>query len=328
MEDKKISIISIIYKVEPFLEQCLKSLVQQTYQNLEIILVVGIGTDGCQEIAKRYADKDSRIKLIECPAAGASDARNKGLAAVTGDYIGFLDGDDWADEDMFESLMRSLTENNGDISVCGRYYEYQNVTKSDEPGHIRIMNPTEAFETILYGTGFFLHCWDKLFKRELFNGIDFPLDSYVEDRVVVNRLIEKADKIIYNTAPKYHFRIRRDSMSRVENMMRFNMEANERLCSFLLEHHKELKNAVGYFMIYEHMTCIQTLILKGNYSIEKARPHEQYVRKHWLEAMRNRRMDNRVKIKVCICILSRRLFTKITKKNNAGYDSTYVEYEL
>ena len=177
---KKISVIIIIYKVKDYLRQCLDSVTSQTYKNLEIIAVAGKdkdgGDDGCEEICREYAARDERIKIITCAAAGVSDARNRGLEAATGDLIGFVDSDDFTDPDMFEHLISLMDEKNADISVCGRYYEFVNKTLSDSPlpDGPKVMDAHGAMEMILSGTGFYLHSWDKLYKKELWDGITFP----------------------------------------------------------------------------------------------------------------------------------------------------------
>ena len=157
----KISIIIITYRVEAYLERCLESVIAQDMDELEIIIVLGHSKtgddDGCGDICSMFAACDERIRVINCQAAGVSDARNRGLAAATGDLIGFVDADDYIDRDMFSSMRRLMVENEADIAVCGRYYEYKNITEKDEPGgEPRVMGPEEALEMVLSGGGFYL----------------------------------------------------------------------------------------------------------------------------------------------------------------------------
>lgn len=266
---KKISIIIIVYKIAQYLQQCLDSVVAQTYENLEIILVLGHGSDpddGCERICQDMASKDSRIKVVECKAAGVSDARNRGLKAATGELIGFVDGDDYIDKDMFEHLVMLMDDNKADISVCGRYYTFKNVENSDTPfaDGPMLLDDTRAIEMVLKGDGFYLHCWDKLYKRELWTDIEFPIDSYVEDRIVVDVVLSKADKIVYDPTPKYHYRERLGSMSKTGSIARQNMEANQILCDFINSRYPDLKEECNRYLVYEYITAIQNVFLEAN----------------------------------------------------------------
>ena len=115
MENKKVSVIIIIYKVEQFLTECLTSVCNQTYKNLEIISVVGKGDEACESICRTFAEQDDRIKLIIEKPEGTAVARNQGLAAATGDYIVFVDGDDYVDFDMIETMMKYTAISQADI---------------------------------------------------------------------------------------------------------------------------------------------------------------------------------------------------------------------
>ena len=124
-----ISVIVPVYNVEKYLPQCLDSIIASTYRNLEIICVNDASTDGSWEILQQYAEKDSRIKLIDCEQnGGLSYSRNNGLNAAMGTYISFVDSDDYVDPAFFEVLYRSIAENDGDVSVCG-YYEVNDITE-------------------------------------------------------------------------------------------------------------------------------------------------------------------------------------------------------
>ncbi len=258
-----ISIIMIVYDVEQYVEQSIKSVLAQTYEDLEIIIVCGRGKDRSEEICKKYADSDSRIKLIVCPANGIADARNRGMAEVTGDYLGFVDSDDFIEPRMFESMLDNIKKYDADIAVCGRYYEYVNMTLSDQAKEPSVYNASEAVAVTLGHDGFFLHCWDKLFSRKIFEGLTFRTDITVEDRIVVDRLLSKADRIVYDPAPMYHFRERSGSNSKRSGMIRNNIEADILLEDFIRKEHPELTNELGYFMLYEYVTAVQNLLAAG-----------------------------------------------------------------
>ena len=124
-----ISIIIPVYNVNEYLEKCLCSVCGQTYKNLEIIVVDDGSTDGSGEICDMFAETDSRIKVIHQVNKGQSCARNEGLTIARGEYIGFVDSDDWIDPDMYEFLYHLLVDNDADISVCAHYIETTTRTK-------------------------------------------------------------------------------------------------------------------------------------------------------------------------------------------------------
>ena len=121
VDEGKISVVVPVYNVEDYLDRCVKSIISQTYENLEVILVDDGSADGSPVMCDSWAQKDPRIKVIHKPNGGVSSARNAALDAATGDFIGFVDSDDWIENDFYELLMKSLAENGSDIAFCGYY---------------------------------------------------------------------------------------------------------------------------------------------------------------------------------------------------------------
>ena len=117
MDTAKISVIVPVYKVEPYLDKCVSSIVNQTYTNLEIILVDDGSPDSCPTMCDAWAEKDSRIRVIHKPNGGLSDARNAGIVVATGELMAFVDSDDWIASDMYEHLYQRLTEDDSDIAA-------------------------------------------------------------------------------------------------------------------------------------------------------------------------------------------------------------------
>ncbi len=274
-----ISIIMIVYDVERYVEESIRSVLAQTYKDIELIIVVDRGPDRSEEICRKYADEDPRIKLIIGEARGIADARNRGLAAVSGDYIGFVDSDDYIEPDMFETMLGNMGKYNADIAVCGRFYEYENTTLKDEAGDPVVLSAVEALAVTLTHDGFFLHCWDKLFKTKLFTGIDFRTDVTVEDRIVVDRLLAKADRIVYDPSPKYHFRERSGSSSKRSGMVQKNIQANVLMEEFVTGTFPELGSECSKFMLYEYITAIQNELVCDRPDRSDIREYASYVRK-------------------------------------------------
>ncbi len=218
MDSKLISVIVPIYKVEKYLDRCINSIINQTYHNLEILLVDDGSPDNSGKICDEYAQKDKRIKVIHKQNGGLSDARNAALKIAQGDYIGFVDSDDYIKEDMFETLFRLSEENNAEISIVS-YYELieDRLISVRDSGELQIMDKIEAIKELLIDTKIQSYAWNKLFKKELFNGITFPTGKNFEDIATTLILFEKCNKVVLLEEPKYYYIRRNDSIVGIRN---------------------------------------------------------------------------------------------------------------
>ena len=188
----KISIIVPFYNVEKYAPKCIESIINQTYTNLEIILVDDGSPDTCGKICDDYALKDGRIKVIHKKNAGLSDARNVGIKEATGKYIGFVDGDDYIEKDMYKYLYNLIKENNADISICGVEEVYEDGSIQDEKAKesIEILSKEDAIKELLLDKKVRSHAWDKLYKRELFENIEYPYGRKMEDIATTYKLFD------------------------------------------------------------------------------------------------------------------------------------------
>lgn len=203
--DDLISIIIPVYKAEPYLKKCVDSIINQTYTNLEIILVDDGSPDGCPQICDEYAAKDNRIKVIHKENGGVSKARNAALDIATGKYIGFIDSDDWAEPKMFEVLYDVLSLSNADISIIS-YTTNDTVSGDEAPCEVQILSPLEARIEMHKGNKFGGYMWTKLVKRELFEGIRFPENITIyEDLAFSGSLFERCQKVAYMPYKGYHY---------------------------------------------------------------------------------------------------------------------------
>lgn len=209
-EDKTISVIIPVYKVESYIRECIDAVIDQSYRDLEIILVDDGSPDNCGKICDEYAEKDGRIKVIHQKNAGLSAARNSGLEAASGAYIGFVDSDDYPETDMFESLYRSMTESGSDISVCG-VKKFGNEKKSEFYGK-KLAGRTD-FMKLLLSEEVKSYVWNKLYKREMFCRIRFPEGELFEDMRVMHLIAEKAGSVSFTDASFYNYRIRNNSIT-------------------------------------------------------------------------------------------------------------------
>lgn len=170
----KISVIVPVYKVEKFLDRCVESIVGQTYKNLEIILVDDGSPDNCPAMCDSWAKKDGRIKVIHKENGGASSARNVGLKVASGDYISFVDSDDWIDSGMYEFLYKNLQKYDADISYGGISYNYDDGTQFDEGGYYLSIykNMNEAVIHVT-STNLYATLVPSIYKKSVIQGCSF-----------------------------------------------------------------------------------------------------------------------------------------------------------
>ena len=207
--EELVSVIVPIYQVEKYLKRCLDSLKGQTYPHFEALLVDDGSRDGSAGIALQYAESDARFRLIRQENGGQGAARNHGLKLAKGRYIMFLDSDDWVDARFIETLLRCLQANDADMAICG-------VERVWENGARRRNTLSNDREYVIPDVqAFLLHasciCWDKLYKRELLEGLRFPERMKFEDTVFTPQAIERAGKIVAIPDPLYFYFWREDS---------------------------------------------------------------------------------------------------------------------
>ena len=216
--DSLISIIVPVYNVEKYLEKCINSIINQTYKNLDIILINDGSTDNSGKVCDKFKSKDSRIKVIHKENGGLSDARNAGLKIANGEYIGFVDSDDYIAPDMFETLYNLTQKYNAEISIVSFYEIYNTKTIGvRDSRQLQQMNKIEAIKELLLDSKIQSYAWNKLFKKNLFENLKFPTDKNFEDIATTLLLFEKANKIVLFEDPKYYYLRRDDSIVGVRN---------------------------------------------------------------------------------------------------------------
>jgi glycosyltransferase involved in cell wall biosynthesis len=219
----KISIIIAVHNIRDYLERCLESVIGQTYANLEIILVQNRSTDGSQEICDRYAERDSRIKVIHddgCKNLG--EARNAGLLIATGDLVGYVDGDDYIEAQMYELMLAALTAQQAQMAIC----RYRCVGEGNRHTGLNWQELVETGETFLFSreeaVDLFVSedekieirstVWSKLFTREAIAGFMFDSVKIAEDFMYTTKALCQSDRIAYLDKILYNYVVdRQDS---------------------------------------------------------------------------------------------------------------------
>lgn len=216
MEEAKVSIIVPVYNVEEYLKRCIQSIMQQTYSNLEILLIDDGSTDHSGAMCNEYANRDKRIRVIHKENGGLSDARNTGIEASTGEYLLFIDSDDYVDIHLVQSLLERLYYDNTDMVVCG-------IEKVDVEEHI-ITEPAwtlkdQTLSRKEYWQEFYKNstvpyvvAWNKLYKKQLFKQIRYPRGKIHEDEFVIHKILAECNSISVVGKKLYYYVQRQNSI--------------------------------------------------------------------------------------------------------------------
>ena len=204
---KLISVIVPVYKVEAYLDRCVQSIVDQTYKNLEIILVDDGSPDNCPAMCDAWATKDRRIRVIHKKNGGLSDARNAGMEIASGTFMGFIDSDDYIAPEMYQLLYDRIVADDSDLAACGVEMVWEDGTPPrplTRTGQC-VLNREEAMEAVIAESWLKQPVWYKLYKTELIRGIAFPIGKYHEDVFWSWQAVAKAQKVSVFDTPCYFY---------------------------------------------------------------------------------------------------------------------------
>ncbi len=267
VDTAKISVIVPVYKVEAYLDKCISSIANQTYKNLEIILVDDGSPDNCPATCDAWAEKDSRIRVIHKPNGGLSDARNAGMAVATGELMTFVDSDDWIAPDMYEHLYQRLEEDSSDIAACGVQMVWENKTPSrmlTREGN-RVLNQEEAMRAIIEESWLKQPVWYKLYKTVLIRDILFPKGKYHEDVFWSYQAIGRAQRVSVSDHIGYYYLQRGGSiMGEGYSLKRLDaVEAKVQRCAYIQERFPALSplavKDLWFTCIYQGQLAMRTL---------------------------------------------------------------------
>ena len=237
-----ISVIIPIYKVEEYLDECVTSVVNQTYSNLEIILVDDGSPDNCPVMCEEWAKRDHRIKVIHKTNGGLSDARNAGLACASGEYIAFVDSDDFIEVDMLEKLYAALTCADADIAACG-ILTCEGETQTAWGCQNMSGTPEEIYALLYDDTTYPVAVWNKLYRRNCWETLRFPVGKTCEDAFTTYKLIHNTRCIVMIPEALYCYRIRPGSIMTSSFSLKKMDEEEAWRCNyqFMEEHYPPLR---------------------------------------------------------------------------------------
>lgn len=213
-EQPLVSIIVPVYKVQKYLKRCVDSIIAQTYPNIEVFLVDDGSPDNCGVICDEYADKYPYIRVIHQKNAGLSAARNNAVPESHGEYITFIDSDDFVTPDYVEYLLNLTQKYHADISVAGRMYQYDDkaviTPKAETKSYM--CTPEEALINMNYGIDFSVFAWGKLYKRQLVEANPYPVGKLYEDLATTFKIVGSSNGVAYGNKQVYYWVQRSDSI--------------------------------------------------------------------------------------------------------------------
>ena len=287
-ENDLISIVIPVYNVEKYLEKCIKSIVNQTYKNLEIIIVDDGSPDNCPKMCDEFAQNDKRIKVIHKENGGLSDARNAGINIAKGKYITFIDSDDYISNDYVEYMYNLIKRYNTQIATCEVeivYLEKDSHKNTEYVENIEVLNPRDFFYNMLFAKKSDVTACAKLYETRLFEKIRYPKGVVYEDTATTYKLIEECEKIVTGNKKCYFYFTRPNSISKISgfnsNELDYIKNTNEML-EYLKNKYQDLEQAIDRFDLYANFRILRLLLF--------TKPRNKEMEKDIFKKIKNKRI--------------------------------------
>lgn len=313
-----ISVIVPVYNVERYLEKCVNSIVNQTYKNLEIILVNDGATDSSGDLCDKLAMIDNRIKVYHKENGGLSDARNYGVERATGEYVGFVDSDDYIDAEMYEKLYEAIKKENVDVAECSLKVIYPGKIElfTDEK-YYKVLGKTEYLEEYLTIKKIFGSVWTKLIKSDVAKKLVFPKGKLYEDTYYAYDLINIANTFVLIDSPSYNYLMRENSITNSKfNPRIFDLiEIVEKFHKMTYENYPSLKEAADCRKMYAYFSVLNSILLEENYrDNEYYSEILSYFKRNYISLLKNKYINHNRKLSVILIKLNIDLYRKVLMK--------------
>ena len=313
-----ISIIVPVYNVEQYLEKCVDSIINQKYKNLEIILVDDGATDSSGKLCDELAKIDNRIKVYHKENGGLSDARNYGVERATGDYIGFVDSDDYIDSEMYEELYEAIKKENVDVVECNLKIIYPDrVELFTEQKYYNVYTKQEYLEEYLKIEKIFGSACVRLIKSDIAKKLKFPVGKLYEDTYYAYDLIEKVDRYVIMNNPYYNYLMRENSITNTKfNPRIFDLiEIVEKFHKTTYENYPGLKEAADCRKMYAYFSVLNSILLEENYrDNEYYSEILSYFKRNYISLLKNKYINRSRKLSVTLIKLNIDLYRKVLMK--------------
>ena len=319
-----ISIVVPVYNVRQYIEKCIDSIINQTYKNLEIILVDDGSTDGSGELCDELKKLDFRIKVYHKENGGLSDARNYGVDRAKGMYIGFVDSDDYVDLEMYQKLYEVIKSENADVVECNLKVVYPDrIELFTNKKYYKICNKEEYLEEYLKIENIFGSTCVRLIKASIAKKIKFPIGKLYEDTFYSYDLIDNVDKVVILDNPYYNYLMRENSITNTKfNPKMLNLiEIVEKFHENTCENYPSLKKAADCRKMYAYFSVLNSILeeenFKNNYFYKNI---INYFEEEFLELLKNEYITWKRKLSIILIKVNINLYRKILMK----YKNTFM----
>ena len=316
MEQNKplISVIVPVYNVEKYVGRCLTSIINQSYTNLEIIVINDGSIDKSLSVCEEYATKDNRIKLISQENRGLSGARNTGLRNFTGEYVTFVDSDDWIHKDMIEYLYKLLIRNNCEMSKCGNLRVSGEMFINIKHKEIDDVIYTRDEFMKLFLSGTYTACWSRLFRKDIISGYEFPEGLNCEDFIYMYEVIRRLNTVAVNELPLYYYYVRGDSIVNENfNLKKFDQFYSAQRLYELVKIYTPEYTKLSVTRLAGAIVSLLSSSRKYQGYEAKEKELTSFLRNNWVLFIFNNQLDYKLRIVLFICILPKSLSRFILK---------------
>lgn len=307
-----ISIIIPVYNVEKYLDRCIKSVINQTYKNIEIILIDDGSTDKSLDICYNYLEQDNRIKVFHKENGGLSSARNYGIDVATGKYLTFIDSDDEIEKDYIEYLYNLIKKYDTKMSICSYSVIKNNITDFGLNLCEKLLTTEECLDNLLCEKGFTVSACAKMYEKDLFKNIRYPLNKLCEDNGTTYKLIMECNNIAYGNESKYNYYIHDNSITTSEfNLRKLDLiELVDTMCDDIIKRFPDLINSVEKRRNSARFSILRQMLESKNSNnyINIQKDIIKYLKSKKKKIITNPKSDKKDKLAIVLLMINKNLF--------------------
>ena len=307
-----ISIIIPVYNVEKYLDRCIKSVINQTYKNIEIILIDDGSTDKSLDICYNYLEQDNRIKVFHKENGGLSSARNYGINSSNGKYLTFIDSDDDIEKDYIEYLYNLIKKYGTKMSICSYSVIKNNITNFGLNLDEKLLSTEECLDNLLCENGFTVSACAKMYDKNLFKNIKYPLNKLCEDNGTTYKLIMQCKNIAYGNESKYNYYINDNSITTSNfNLRKMDLiELVDVMCDDIMKEYPNLIYSVEKKKINSRFSILRQILESQNNN------EYNYIQKEIIKFLKNKKKeifenpkcDKKDKVAIILLLINKNLF--------------------
>lgn len=309
-----ISVIVPVYKVEPYIHKCVDSILGQTFSDIQVILVDDGSPDTCGDICEEYAKKDERVQVVHKENGGLSDARNAGIPFAKGEYVIFLDSDDYVEKDMLEYLYTNIKKARADMATCGIYEVYKDRIEAQEEEEDFVCSGEEAFRCILRGHTIRGEIWNKLILKSCMEDLRFPKGRLYEDIYYTVDLMQRVKTVAVGTKPKYYYLHREDSITgRAYRPQLFDIiDGYTKNYRVVKKAFPALEKEAQCLWIWSRFIVLDKMLMEDDFrTLEGYKELKRFIRRHLFVILRNPYFQKKRKISAFVLFLNVRLYRRL-----------------